>query len=96
MSQHTRRQFLKTSSVSVASAFAAPAILSARSPNETVRIAGAGVGGKGWTDINGAASHAEVVAFCDVETGSQSKEKEASEPRRKHGPLPKGMSTSAR
>ena len=69
MSHQTRRSFLKTSTAGLAGTFAAPAILSARSPNETVRIAGAGVGGKGWVDINGAANHGKVVAFCDVEMG---------------------------
>jgi len=69
MTNQTRRSFLKTSTAGLATTFAAPAILSARSPNETVRIAGAGVGGKGWVDINGAAKHGTVVAFCDVETG---------------------------
>lgn len=65
----TRRTFLKTSAAGLASTFAAPAILPAKSPNETVRVAGIGVGGKGWTDINGAAKHADVVAFCDVDSG---------------------------
>ncbi len=65
----SRRRFLKTTSLGAASTFAAPAFLSAKSPNETVRVAGVGVGGKGWTDINGAAKHAQVAAFCDVDTG---------------------------
>lgn len=69
MRHPSRRQFLKASTAGLATTFAAPAILSGRSPNETVRIAAAGVGGKGWTDINGAAPHGQVVAFCDVETG---------------------------
>jgi len=65
LSHLTRRQFVTTA----ASVFAAPAILSAKSPNETVRLGGVGVGGKGWVDINGAAKHGEIVAFCDVDTG---------------------------
>jgi predicted dehydrogenase len=69
MRHSSRRQFLKTASAGLAGTFAAPAILSARSPNETVRIAAAGVGGKGWTDVNGAAPLGQVVAFCDVDTG---------------------------
>ncbi|PHS06241.1 MAG: dehydrogenase [Blastopirellula sp.] len=67
-----RRNFLK-SSVASAAVISAPAILSAKSPNETVRVAGVGVGGKGWTDINGAAKHADVVAYCDVDTGKNRK-----------------------
>lgn len=66
----TRRTFLKATAAASALPFAAPAILSARAPNETVRVAGIGVGGKGWTDINGAARHAKVVAYCDVDTGT--------------------------
>jgi predicted dehydrogenase len=41
----------------------------AQSANERVRIAAIGVGGKGWTDLTAAAEFADVVAFCDVETG---------------------------
>ncbi len=64
----SRRDFLKTSAAGLALPLAAPSLLSARSPNEVVRVAGIGVGGKGWTDVNGAAKHAEVIAYCDVET----------------------------
>lgn len=69
MIHNTRREFLKASAAGLVSTFAVPNILTARSPNETVRIASAGVGGKGWSDINGAARHGKVVAFCDVDTG---------------------------
>lgn len=40
------------------------------SPNSRANIAAVGVGGKGWTDSNGAAAHANIVAFCDVETST--------------------------
>ena len=68
--QFTRRNFLKSTGAGIGAAMTVPAILSARSPNETVRIAAAGVGGKGWTDVNGAARHKKIVAYCDVDTGS--------------------------
>ncbi len=68
--QLTRREFLKSSAAASTATIAAPSILSAQSPNEKVRLAGIGVGGKGWTDVNKASNHAEVVAFCDVDTGS--------------------------
>ncbi len=71
MTHTTRREFLKASSAGLALPLAAPAILSAKSPNETVRVAGIGVGGKGWVDIGGAARHADVVAYCDVDTGKR-------------------------
>lgn len=74
MPQRTnRRRFLKQASAAAATAVASPAILEAMSPSETVCIAGVGVGGKGWTDINGAAGSARVVAFCDVQTGTNRK-----------------------
>ena len=69
----TRRSFLKQSAAGASLAFGAPAILSAKAPSETVRVAGIGVGGKGWTDINGAARHALVVAYCDIDTGKNRK-----------------------
>jgi len=67
MKRVTRRRFIQASA---AITFGAPAILSARSPNDRIRLAGIGVGGKGWSDINGAASYGDVVAFCDVDSGA--------------------------
>jgi len=62
-----RRRFLRA--VAGGSVLAFPGILSARSPNETVRVACVGVGGKGWSDLRGAVgAGAELVAFCDVDT----------------------------
>lgn len=64
----TRRSFLCTASAGLTVPLAANA-LSAKSPNDAVRIAAIGVGGKGWTDANGAARHGELIAYCDVDTG---------------------------
>ena len=47
-------------------AMTAPAILRARSPNEMLNIASIGVGGRGWSDVNGATQGQNLVAFCDV------------------------------
>lgn len=70
----TRRDFLRrASAVAAAAAATCPAILRARSPNGVVRVAGVGAGGKGWSDLNGAAGSAQIVAFCDVETGGNRK-----------------------
>jgi predicted dehydrogenase len=65
---HSRRSFIKGT---MAAGLAWPWLSSAKaqSPNERVRIAAIGVGGKGWSDLMGAAGHADVVAFCDVESG---------------------------
>ncbi|QEH33904.1 putative oxidoreductase YcjS [Aquisphaera giovannonii] len=38
-----------------------------RSPNEKVRFACIGVGGKGDSDTNDAGAHGEIVALCDVD-----------------------------
>ncbi|MEQ8788792.1 MAG: Gfo/Idh/MocA family oxidoreductase [Pirellulaceae bacterium] len=65
----TRRSFLRQSAAATAAAFAAPAFLRAKSPNEMPNLAGVGVGGKGWGDINSTSKGANVIAFCDVETG---------------------------
>lgn len=65
----SRRQFLGGAASAVTLSLAAPAILSARSPNERIRLAGVGVGGKGWVDISSASKHGDVRAFCDVDTG---------------------------
>ena len=70
----SRRSFLKSTGCAVAT-LTAPSILSARSPNETVRLAGVGVGGKGWVDINGAAEFGKVIAFCDIDTRDSSSTK---------------------
>ena len=70
----TRRGFLRRASAGAAvAAVTCPAVLRAHSPNETVRVAAVGVGGKGWSDLNGAAGSARIVAFCDVETGKNRK-----------------------
>ena len=69
-SQFSRRTFLASTAVGLVTPFAAPAFLSAKSPNETVRLASVGVGGKGWTDSTAAAGHARMIAYCDVETGT--------------------------
>ncbi len=69
----TRRRFLQAGMVTTAGLFSWPQTAHSRSPNERVRIAAVGVGGKGWTDVNGAAKHADVVAFCDVQEGAAGK-----------------------
>ena len=70
----SRRQLLQTSvAAGAACAMTAPAILRARSPNEMLNIASIGVGGRGWSDVNGATQGQNLVAFCDVVTGPTSR-----------------------
>ena len=57
----SRRSFL----ASAAGALAAPAILSARQPNERLNIAVVGCGGRGAANLRGVASE-NIVALCDV------------------------------
>ncbi len=68
----SRRRFLATSATSLALPLGSSAILAAPSRGarqDVIRLAAVGVGGKGWSDINGAARHGQVVAFCDIDWG---------------------------
>ena len=70
MSLHAnRRQFLKTSAAVVGGDWVAAGAQAkeSKSPNEKVRIACVGVGGKGQSDSQDASTRAEVVAICDVD-----------------------------
>ena len=67
----SRRTFIK--SIAAAVAFPAPSILSAKSPNEPLNIASIAVGGRGWSDVNGASQGHNLVAFCDVMTEASSR-----------------------
>jgi predicted dehydrogenase len=58
----SRRRFLASAAGAAA---AAPAILSARRPNEKLNIAVIGCGGRGAANLNGVAGE-NVVALCDV------------------------------
>jgi predicted dehydrogenase len=60
----SRRQFLG----GLGAAIAFPSIISAKSPNEKLNIASIAVGGRGWSDVNGASKGHNLVAFCDVMT----------------------------
>ena len=68
-----RRDFLTRTALAGAAGSlfngSAPAIARApdRSPNEKVRFACIGVGGKGDSDTNDAGDHGEIVGLCDVD-----------------------------
>jgi predicted dehydrogenase len=65
-----RRLFLKGSAASLGYFFTADALSAARaadSPNEKLRFAGIGVGGKGDSDISQAGNLGTVVALCDID-----------------------------
>jgi predicted dehydrogenase len=66
----TRRKFLAAAAAAGASFWVtgtAGANLHPRSPNEKLRIAGIGVGGKGRSDILQAGKFGDVVAICDID-----------------------------
>lgn len=70
-SQTTRREFLRqASAATVAATLAYPVGIRAAESREKINVAAVGVGGKGWSDVNSVAAGANVVAFCDVDTGS--------------------------
>ena len=60
------------------------------SPNEQVRFACIGVGGKGDSDTNDAGKHGEIVALCDID------EQHARQDGRRSTPRPRSTSTTAR
>lgn len=67
-----RRSFLGAGAAGLGYFYSAPAYSAARlgrKPNETLRIAGIGVGGKGSSDIDQAGNLGEVVALCDIDEG---------------------------
>lgn len=62
-----RRSFIKaTTTLGLTTPLLLPQLIRAQSPNEKVHLASVGVGGKGWSDSNGAAKYATMVAFADV------------------------------
>lgn len=73
-SRMNRRRFLQTSAAVGAGYFftanAVSAQRAASGPNDKVRFAGIGVGGKGSSDIDHAGGLGEVVALCDIDESS--------------------------
>jgi predicted dehydrogenase len=72
-----RREFLK-SGAAVAGFAILPSSVRAFSPNEKLRTAHVGVGGKGRSDLSSMASHAgvEVAALCDVDSKTLAQQSE--------------------
>jgi predicted dehydrogenase len=66
---NSRRDFLKSSAAVSAGVFTLAGLTPSVSlaANETLRIAGIGVGGKGHSDILQAGHHGDVVAICDID-----------------------------
>lgn len=69
----SRRQFLQQTTVMAATAaasqvFGAPNIVSGRSLNEKLNIAGIGVGGRGFSNLRNFAATENIVALADVDS----------------------------
>src|SRR5262245_41963224 len=65
----TRREWVAGAGAAAASAvFGVPNILSARSPNEKLNVAGIGVGGQGYGDLRNVAVTESIVALADVDS----------------------------
>ena len=72
-SRTTRRNFIKhsaaaTGAVAASQVFGVPNILSARSPNEKLNVAGIGVGGRGASVLSGVGATENIVALADVDS----------------------------
>ncbi len=66
-----RREFFRTSALAGTGSLllgGASASSATQSPNEKVRFACIGVGGKGDSDTNDAGAHGEIVALCDIDS----------------------------
>ena len=69
-----RRRFLKTTALTGVGVFVAgTAAAESKSPNEKIRFACIGVGGKGRSDSTDAKRAGDIVAICDVDTGTLEK-----------------------
>jgi predicted dehydrogenase len=68
----SRRTFLAHSTAAIATVTILPSGLLNAAPNDKPNLAAVGVGGKGWGDITATSADgaANVVAFCDVDTGA--------------------------
>ncbi len=69
MNRLTRRNFLRTSAAAGATAFGAPAILSAQNKGDKLRVAFIGVGGINARHISDTMGHGDICgAYCDVDS----------------------------
>ena len=63
----SRRDFLRQTAAATGGIFAPNLLLGQQGGVKKLNFAGVGVGGKGESDIGGAAQGANIVAFCDVD-----------------------------
>ena len=78
-----RRRFLKTTAVTGVGVFVSTAAAEeSKSPNERIRFACIGVGGKGASDSADAKRAGDVVAICDIDDNTLEKAATKSFPKR--------------
>lgn len=80
MTRNSRRQFLKTTSGLIGAGYFATAgtrVALSRSALEQINVACIGIGGKGDSDSNNAATFGKVLAICDVDRERLAKKGEA-------------------
>jgi predicted dehydrogenase len=65
MHRPSRRELLRLGIGSLALG----SLAGAKSPNNRLRFAAIGVGGKGWSNIEAAAQFGDIVALCDIDQG---------------------------
>jgi predicted dehydrogenase len=76
LSSIDRRAFIKTGSLAAgALAFGVPTLLRGQNLNSKLNIACVGIGGKGRSDTDACAGE-NIVALCDVDSGSEAYEKQ--------------------
>jgi predicted dehydrogenase len=69
----SRREFLKSTTLTGLGVWVGSRAWGAESPNDRIRFACIGVGGKGESDTADAARSGDLVAICDVDEGTLSK-----------------------
>ena len=72
---NSRRDFIKKASLAVGSFYIVPRHVLGKgfiAPSDKLNIASVGLGGKGWTDLNGAWNNGteNIVGLCDVDDRS--------------------------
>ena len=69
LTQFTRREFLATSAAAGSALLGAPAILSAQTKGDRLRVAFIGVGGINRRHVADTAGHGDIcAAYCDTDT----------------------------
>ena len=72
-SSDTRRGFIRKTAAVTGGIFMPNLLIGQESSGKKINVAGIGCGGKGESDLGGAAQGANIVAFCDVDSNTLNK-----------------------